>query len=157
MRDAGYTADSPTVLLRQFNQRCEVGQSPSVHAVRKWLLGLAIPTQDKLRVLADWLGVSAEWLRFGQEQASDSRHDATGALVHADSSDSALLDAFHRLDAKNQEIVFQLVQSLTKASRKTDPAAYRPDYKQAAERCSPALEAQMRKRSRKTGAVVQPT
>lgn len=32
---------------------------------RRWLNGDALPAQDKLRVLAEWLGVGAEWLRFG--------------------------------------------------------------------------------------------
>lgn len=33
--------------------------------IRKWLPADAIPTQAKLMNLADWLAVSAEWLRFG--------------------------------------------------------------------------------------------
>ena len=44
------------------------------HAVRKWLMGEAIPAQPKLRALADWLGVSVAWLRFGDDvgvQAAD--------------------------------------------------------------------------------------
>jgi hypothetical protein len=33
------------------------------------LHGDALPTQDKLHVLADWLGISSEWLRFGDSNA----------------------------------------------------------------------------------------
>lgn len=30
-------------------------------------MGEAIPTQDRIQVLAEWLNVSASWLRFGEE------------------------------------------------------------------------------------------
>ena len=54
------------------------------HAVRKWLMGEAIPAQPKLRTLADWLGVSVAWLRFGDDvgvQAADSLSAQEQALV----------------------------------------------------------------------------
>ena len=57
-------------LLRKFNVRF-AGRPVTVHAARKWLVGEAIPTQEKLRTLADWLGVPADWLRFGGEQRSE--------------------------------------------------------------------------------------
>lgn len=59
---------SPTVVAREFNFRF-VGKPITVHAARKWLVGEAIPTQDKLRALAEWLGVSVDWLRFGGTSA----------------------------------------------------------------------------------------
>ena len=34
-------------------------------SARNWLLGKSIPTQDKLRVLADWLHVSPDELHCG--------------------------------------------------------------------------------------------
>ena len=37
----------------------------TTYGVRKWLTGESIPSQDKLVVLAAWLGVSPEWLRYG--------------------------------------------------------------------------------------------
>jgi transcriptional regulator with XRE-family HTH domain len=37
----------------------------TVNAVRKWMLGESIPTLDKLQVLADLLGVTQDWLRWG--------------------------------------------------------------------------------------------
>src|SRR4051794_21105690 len=64
LRNADYSMDSPTQLAREFNIRFE-GRPITVHAARKWLVGEAIPTQEKLRTLAHWLGVPAEWLRFG--------------------------------------------------------------------------------------------
>jgi transcriptional regulator with XRE-family HTH domain len=34
-------------------------------AAQKWLNGTARPTVDKIDTLAEWLNVSAQWLRFG--------------------------------------------------------------------------------------------
>lgn len=55
---------SPTQLARHFNV-LYFGKPITVHAARKWLVGEAIPTQEKLTVLASWLGASPEYLRFG--------------------------------------------------------------------------------------------
>ncbi len=62
---AGDDGASPTRLAREFNRRYP-GRPITLHAARKWLQAEAIPAQDKVRVLAEWLGVSAEWLRFGE-------------------------------------------------------------------------------------------
>jgi len=67
---AGKSGYRPTDLAREFNRRY-AGQPVSMHAARKWLLGEAIPAQDKLLVLARWLGVAPEWLRFGEALASE--------------------------------------------------------------------------------------
>ncbi len=55
---------SPTTLAMEFNARF-AGTPVHMASCRKWLLGEAIPTQEKLVVLAQMLGVTADWLRFG--------------------------------------------------------------------------------------------
>lgn len=55
---------SSTRVAREFNLRYP-GDPISTQAVRKWLEGESLPSQDKLRALALWLDVSAQWLRFG--------------------------------------------------------------------------------------------
>jgi transcriptional regulator with XRE-family HTH domain len=55
---------SPTVVANEFNLRYW-GRSITPHTARNWLLGNALPTQDKLRVLAEWLQVEPQELRFG--------------------------------------------------------------------------------------------
>ena len=55
---------TPTKLVSEFNLRAD-GLVVTVHGARKWLIGEAIPTQPRIKVLSDWLGVSAAWLRFG--------------------------------------------------------------------------------------------
>jgi transcriptional regulator with XRE-family HTH domain len=64
MTAAGYEL-RPIVLEREFNLRYW-GRSVSFQAVRRWLQGEVVPTQDRLQVLAEWLSVDAHWLRFGE-------------------------------------------------------------------------------------------
>ena len=58
---------SPTYLSNEFNNRFD-GQPISVQSANNWLLGKAIPSQNKLSLLAIWLNVSAQWLRFGEDE-----------------------------------------------------------------------------------------
>ena len=55
-----------TDVWRGFNKMYS-GPPVSIHAVRKWLVGESIPTQEKLKSLAAWLAVSVNWLRYGDE------------------------------------------------------------------------------------------
>ena len=61
---AGLPISSPTEIARQFSELYPENKI-AAQTVRKWLLADAIPTQAKLMSLAEWLEVSAEWLRFG--------------------------------------------------------------------------------------------
>ena len=96
---------SATALQRTFN-----GQDPqlaiSVHAARKWIKGESIPTQARLRALAAVLGVSATWLRFGEE-AAISKNRPLSAQEHM------LRKHFRSLPASQQPHVLALVQSMS--------------------------------------------
>lgn len=69
----GDDGSSPTRLAREFNRRYP-GAPVTLHASRKWLNGEALPAQDKLRVLAEWLAVTPEWLRFGDSGDERGAH-----------------------------------------------------------------------------------
>lgn len=56
---------SPTVIGNLFNQHFQ-GRAITPHTARNWLLGKAMPTQDKLVCLAKLLDTSPEQLRFGR-------------------------------------------------------------------------------------------
>jgi transcriptional regulator with XRE-family HTH domain len=111
MRNAHHAA-SGTQLAKEFNMRVP-GNSVTVHAARKWLTGEAIPTQEKLVVLAKWLGVSSQWLRYG----IDTPHD--GGKYQLDSgiepTDVALIEDLHRLDEAHRKIVRLMVSQLVDA------------------------------------------
>ena len=81
------------------------------HAVRKWLTGEAIPTQPKLRCLAAWLGVSAAWLRFGDDvgvQAADS----------LSAQEQALVTEYRKLARLEKIYLLQLTRAMTASKKK---------------------------------------
>ena len=60
---SGHEFRGPTHIAQEFNIRYP-SYAVTVHAVRKWLKGEAIPTQDRLVLLASWLQVRPDWLRY---------------------------------------------------------------------------------------------
>ena len=101
---------SATVLQRAFNERYPE-LAISVHAARKWVMGESIPTQARLRAVADVLQVSATWLRFGEEaEASKSKSLST--------QEHMLVQQFRRLSTTQRTHVLALVQSAVDSGRK---------------------------------------
>lgn len=74
VRERGRGVDVRNELIRR-------GQPATTQAVSKWLNGESIPVSDTLIVLADWLGVRAEWLEYGVEpmRAQGSVSESRGA------------------------------------------------------------------------------
>jgi transcriptional regulator with XRE-family HTH domain len=119
LKNAHYSPDSPTRLAREFNIRFE-GRPITVHAARKWLVGEAIPTQEKLRMIAQWLGVPADWLRFGGgEQAAGEEAGNGGARF--ESADVKLIADLQRLDEHHRQLAREFIRMLVRMHhQKTD-------------------------------------
>lgn len=81
-----------------------------MYAARRWLLGEAIPAQEKLRVLAEWLNVSTEWLRYGDTADVVGIEEAEQAEAVA--YDYSLMRAISSLSVVHQQVVRDLVKSL---------------------------------------------
>ena len=103
---------SPTVIAHEFNLRYW-GKSVSLYAVRNWLLGQSMPTQDKLRALALWLDVSPHELRFGPDanvitlvREIDPQEPGMTA------ADRAMLARYLQLDPRQRQLVCDLVAEL---------------------------------------------
>ena len=113
LRNANYSPDSPTQLAREFNVRFS-GRPITVHAARKWLVGEAIPTQEKLRTLAQWLGVTAEWLRFG----GDVPHNGANLEQSSrfDTDDVKLIADLQRLDDEYRTVAREIIRMLVRIS-----------------------------------------
>lgn len=112
LKNAHYSPDSPTRLAREFNIRFE-GRPITVHAARKWLVGEAIPTQEKLRMIAQWLGVPADWLRFGgAEQATNP--DAAAGGARFESADVKLIADLQRLDEHHRQLAREFIRMLVR-------------------------------------------
>jgi transcriptional regulator with XRE-family HTH domain len=116
LKDAGYSAYGPTELAHQFNIRF-TGHPISVHAARKWLMGEAIPTQDKIRVLSEWLMVPTEWLRFGGNYTSGEPL----SLESIDPVYSRLLTDIQRLDPYHRKLVLEFVRLISRLSDAVPP------------------------------------
>ncbi|MFN7087466.1 MAG: hypothetical protein ACK4N4_12675 [Burkholderiales bacterium] len=119
MRHARVDATSPTRVAREFNLRYH-GNPVTTQAVRKWLSGLALPSQDKIRVLAGWLEVPAQWLRFGE---AESRERRAGFPARQDDAayrtDSAWLEKkFEQLDEPHRKMVVEIVLALLRLESK---------------------------------------
>ena len=113
LRNADYSPDSPTQLAREFNVRFS-GRAITVHAARKWLVGEAIPTQEKLRTLAQWLGVPTEWLRFGGEEKNGESSDPTSRF---ESADVKLIADLQRLDENYRMIAREMIRMLLRINQ----------------------------------------
>src|ERR1700712_968113 len=113
LRNADYSPDSPTQLAREFNIRF-TGRPITVHAARKWIVGEAIPTQEKLRTLAQWLGVPAEWLRFGGSEIGAPAADSPQMLARFESADVKLIADLQRLDDHHRQVVREFIRMLVR-------------------------------------------
>lgn len=116
LRNADYSPDSPTQLAREFNVRFS-GRPVTVHAARKWLVGEAIPTQEKLRLLSQWLGVSAEWLRFGSKQPSDADGSHADGGPHFESADVRMLTELQSLSEPDRKLAREFIRMLVRLER----------------------------------------
>lgn len=122
---AGYAA-SPSVLEHEFNLRWP-GRSISNQAAWGWLNSRSIPTQDKLQVLAEWLKVVPEELRFGGVvrrqvlQHKQRWEEGVGYL------ERETFDAFLQLPAPQRKLVREVILTFAKvhgggqADRPGDP------------------------------------
>ena len=93
---------SPTYLAKQFNHRYS-GDPVSVQAANTWLTAKAIPSQDKLAVLAIWLNRSAQWLRFGDSEYTDSTQ------LHYSEDELDYFLKFKKLNTHQQTLIKNLI------------------------------------------------
>lgn len=106
---------SPTEVAHGFNLRGG-GARVTSHAARKWLLGHAIPTQGNIQVLADWTGVNAAWLRFGEGE----RHRHMSSLMEDAATDprmASMVNDLRSLPAEAQVLVRGLINVLKESER----------------------------------------
>jgi hypothetical protein len=116
LKEAKVDVGSPTVFAREFNRRY-TGKPISTHAARKWLMGESIPMQDKLRLLAAWLGISAEWLRFGEGwNAGKQVAQSDGASYN--SPDIELIGNINKLNTEHKQVVREIVLTLLRLEKK---------------------------------------
>ena len=98
---------SPTRLAVEFNVYFR-GPKIHMHSCRKWLQGESIPTQEKLVVLARMLGVSPDWLRYGEPTRVASEPHLNAYVTNA--QDLALLASIQQLGEHYKQVVQGLIR-----------------------------------------------
>jgi hypothetical protein len=115
MRTAGYEP-RPAVLEKQFNSRYW-GRSVTFQGVRRWLLGQSIPAQEKLEVLADWLNVEPQALRYGDKAIKKIREKNKRWEEAVTYTERETFEAFLSLSAPQKKIVREVINAFAKAGQ----------------------------------------
>lgn len=113
--DDGGVRQSPTIVANEFNLRYW-GRGITPHTARNWLLGKSIPTQDKLRVLADWLHVSPEELRFGRSVGELKGASLRSDLETLSMTDREMISRYLGLNVSARNTVRDVVTALSLAA-----------------------------------------
>ena len=106
---------SPTLVANEFNLRYW-GKSVTTNTARNWLLGKSIPMQDKLRVLADWLHVSADELRYGTLAPTFKTQDSGTDMSVLTMQDRDMLARYMTLSLADRKTVCDVVVALAVAT-----------------------------------------
>lgn len=106
---------TPTELALQFNLRHKK-DSISPQAAQKWLSGHSKPTSDKIATLADWLGVSPQWLKYGISEdrtlASSGRGKTSKTSIigqNATETEMKILMKLRNMSEHRRDLVLEIV------------------------------------------------
>ncbi|MDD2744236.1 MAG: hypothetical protein PHV02_18405 [Rhodocyclaceae bacterium] len=114
MLTAGYQA-RPGVLEKEFNTRYW-GRAVTFQAVSRWLKGLSIPEQDKLQVLAEWLKIEPQALRFGEASVQLVREKQKRWEDAVAGPEREVMEAFLSLPAAQKKVAREVILALAKAN-----------------------------------------
>ena len=114
LESAGVRA-SPTLVANAFNLRYR-GRSITPHTARNWLLGKVMPTQDKLRVLSDWLQVSPDELRFRRAPGKTYVFEMKDGPIEMGLADREMVDRYLSLPLAQRKTVRDIVSAFVMAA-----------------------------------------
>ena len=115
MIQAGYAA-SPSVLEHEFNLRW-YGQPISNQAAWGWLNSRSIPKQDKLQVLAEWLQVEPQALRFGAASAQRIQETRSRWETALAGEEREVLQAYLDLPVEQRKIIREVILAFALAGQ----------------------------------------
>jgi transcriptional regulator with XRE-family HTH domain len=119
MLAAGYEA-RPAVLEKGFNSRYW-GRSVTFQAVSRWLRGEAIPSQEKLQVLAEWLKIEPHALRYGEEAALSIRAKRKQWDDALDYQEREAIEQYLSLPAPQRKIVREVISAFAQVFSGKNP------------------------------------
>ncbi|MDI1238645.1 MAG: transcriptional regulator [Polaromonas sp.] len=107
--------ETATELAHQFNLKHQ-NEPITPQAAQRWLKGTAYPTADKLQTLADWLNVSAHWLKNGPPPAprksASGKRGQPGQPGQLNEKEARLLAKLRLLSEHQVYIVAELIDQL---------------------------------------------
>jgi hypothetical protein len=83
--------------------------------VRRWLRGEAIPSQEKLQVLADWLKVEPHLLRFGEGPIKVVKEKVQRWDEGIGYLEREVFEAFLTLPTQQRKIIREVILTFVKA------------------------------------------
>jgi transcriptional regulator with XRE-family HTH domain len=118
---AGYEP-RPSVLEREFNLRYW-GSPVSFQGVRRWLRGDSIPSQDKLQVLAGWLGIEPQVLRYGESSSHVRGAMQATWVIPVGGEEDEMLRIYRGLPEAQRKLLRQVALTFARANglRPKDP------------------------------------
>ena len=105
---------SPALVANAFNLRYR-GRSITPHTARNWLLGKVMPTQDKLRVLSEWLQVSPDELRFGRAPGKTYVFEMNDGPIEMGLADREMVDRYLSLPLLERKTIRDVVSAFMMA------------------------------------------
>lgn len=105
----------PSVLVTQFNLRFS-GASVSFQSASRWLRGKGIPQQDKLVVLADWLKLTPDFLRYGNRSGVGKPHFGQVREDPPEYDERRIFDIYRALHATQQKVVREVILAFAATS-----------------------------------------
>lgn len=110
MQSKGYEAKA-SILEREFNLNYS-GKPMTLHGVRKWLIGEAIPSGDKLLTLAKWLEIPPEEFILNKNiQIAIQQRDARWKQ-ELGYKDKEVFDAYTQLSSPHKKIIRDMIIAL---------------------------------------------
>ena len=110
MQSKGYEAKA-SILEREFNLNYS-GKPMTLHGVRKWLIGEAIPSGDKLLSLAKWLEIPPEELILNKNiQTAIQQRDARWKQ-ELGYKDKEVFEAYTQLSSSHKKIIRDMIIAL---------------------------------------------
>ena len=106
---------SPAVVASEFNLRYW-GKSITAHTARAWLAGLAIPMQDKIPTLSEWLHVNPDELRFGPRSGAVLAMDSGTLESRLNLQDRQMLAQYLALPVGHRKTVQEVVAAMAIAA-----------------------------------------
>lgn len=106
---------SPTVLCNLFNSNWS-GRSITPHTARNWILGIAMPQQDKLVSLAKLLDTSAGQLRYGRSIEKTMIFSTDNFESEVSNTDQEFFMRYLKLDDVRKRLSRDVVSEFSKSN-----------------------------------------